>query len=143
MFKRYYTDLVTEAHVPAKQAYRFFCQINDWKNWSSVIADARLFGKDWKQGTFLMFAPKLGKLPPVPLVVRLLDVQPERSITWGLKLPGASIQHRFSFIPVDNNTCRIHHEEWSEGLVTLLAWPAAELIRKFNNRFASEMAGMF
>ncbi len=143
MLKRFYTDMVTEAAVPAKQAYRFFCQINDWKDWSSAIADARLFGGTWKKGAFVMFAPKLDGLPAVPLVVRLLDVQPERSISWGLQLPGARMVHRFSFIPVDENSCRIHHEEWSEGLMTLLVWPAGKLIQKFNNRFATELASMF
>lgn len=143
MLKRYYTDLVTEAPVSARQAYRFFCNIDDWADWSSVIDRAKLFGGEWHQGAFLMFAPKIGKLPAVPLVVRLLDVEPERSITWGLQLPGGSIKHRFSFIPLDNDHCRIHHEECSEGLITLLAWPAASLIRQFNDRFARELAAMF
>lgn len=143
MLKRFYTDLVTEARVPAKQAYRFFCNIDAWKEWSSVIQDARLFGKEWRKGTFLMFMPKLDGLPPVPLVVRLLDVQEGRSISWGLQVPGARMVHRFTFVPVSDGSCRIHHEEWSEGLMTLLVWPAARLIRRFNDRFASELAAMF
>jgi len=143
MLKRFYTDLVTEARVPAHQAYRFFCNINDWKDWSSVIADARLFGGEWKKGAFLMFAPKLDGLPALPIVVRLLDVQPDRSISWGLELPGARMVHRFSFVPYADGACRIHHEEWSEGLMTLLVWPAGKLIRKFNDRFARELASMF
>lgn len=143
MLKRFYTDLVTEAQVPAHQAYRFFCHINDWKDWSSVIADARLFGGEWKQGSFLMFAPKLDGLPALPIVVKLLDIQPERSISWGLELPGARIVHRFSFVPVDDGACRIHHEEWSEGFMTILVWPVGKLIKKFNDRFAKELASMF
>ncbi len=143
MLKRYYTDLVTEAPVSARQAYRFFCNIDDWSDWSGAIDKAKLFGGQWRKGAFLMFAPKIDKLPAVPIVVRLLDVQPDRSITWGLELPGASLKHRFSFIPVGDDHCRIHHEEWSEGLMTLLAWPAASLIRRFNDRFARELAAMF
>ena len=143
MLKHFYTDLVTEAQVPARQAYRFFAKINDWKDWSGAIADARLFGGEWKKGAFLMFAPKLDGLPALPIVVRLLDVQPDRSISWGLQLPGARMVHRFSFIPVSDSSCRIHHEEWSEGLMTLLVWPAGRLIRKFNDRFAAELAAMF
>lgn len=143
MFKHFYTDLVTEAQVPARQAYRFFCQIDDWKDWSSVINRTRLFGGEWRKGAFLMFAPKLDGLPAVPIIVRILDIQPERSISWGLQLPGARMVHRFSFVPITDDTCRIHHEEWSEGLMTFLVWPAGKLIRKFNNRFARELAAMF
>lgn len=143
MLKRYYTDLVTEANVPARQAFRFFQQIADWQDWSSVIAHARLLGKGWTEGGHLLFMPKMGKLPPVPLVVEILEVEPDRHITWGLKLPFNSLQHRFSFVPVDEESCRIHHEEWSEGPLTLMLWPVGPLIRRFNDRFARELAAMF
>jgi hypothetical protein len=143
MLKRYYTDVVTEANVPAKQAFRFFTQIDDWQDWSSVIAHARLLGANWKQGGRLMFMPKLPGLPPVPLLVEILEYRQDECITWGLKLPFASIQHRFSFIPVGDGTCRIHHEEWSEGAMTLMLLPAGRFISKFNDRFARELAAMF
>lgn len=143
MLKHVYTDLITEARVSAAQAFRFFCRVGDWKDWSSVIQDARLFGRGWRKGAFLMFMPKLEGLPAVPLVVRILDVQEERSITWGLSVPGARMVHRFTFIPAGEDRCRIHHEEWSEGAMTLVAWPAGRLIRRFNQRFASELSAMF
>lgn len=143
MLKRYYTDLVTEANVPARQAFRFFTRIADWQDWSSVIAHARLLGSDWSEGGYLMFMPKLPGLPPAPLVVKILEYRPDEQITWGLKLPFTSLQHRFSFVPVDEGSCRIHHEEWSEGPLTLMLWPAGRLIRRFNDRFARELASMF
>lgn len=143
MLKRYYTDLVTEAPVSARQAYRFFTKVNDWTDWSAAIHRVKLFGGEWRQGATLIFWPKVGDLPPVPLPVKILDVTPDRSITWGLDLPGAKLKHRFNFIPVDDNSCRIHHEEWSEGLLTLAVWPVGGLINRFNNQFASELAAMF
>lgn len=143
MLKRYYTDLVTSASVGPKQAYRFFCNVDAWPEWSSVIHHARLFGEDWEPGNFLLFMPRLRGLPPVPILVRIMEVEPERSITWGVKLPGGALLHRFRFIPADDGGCRIHHEEWSEGAMTLLAWPASRLIQRFNDRFARELAEMF
>jgi hypothetical protein len=44
---------------------------------------------------------------------------------------------------VGDGFCRIHHEEWSEGLLTLAVWPAGGLINKFNKQFAAELAAMF
>lgn len=143
MLKRYYTDLVTEADVPARQAFRFFTRIEDWRDWSSVIAHARLLGRDWESSRHLVFMPKLPGLPPVPLLVEILEYEPERHITWGIKLPLASLQHRFSFVPVGQESCRIHHEEWSEGVLTLMLWPVGRWIRRFNDRFAHELAAMF
>lgn len=143
MLKRYYTDMVTEVAVPAKQAFRFFCNVDDWKDWSSVIRYAKLFGDQWEPGATLMFMPDLPGLPPAPLVVKIIDYQQDSTIVWGLDLPYARLLHRFTFIPADNGHCHIHHEEWSEGLMTVLAFPAAGLIRKFNDRFAAELSSMF
>jgi hypothetical protein len=145
MLKRYYTDLVTEAEASARQAFRFFTRIEDWRDWSSVIAHARLLGRDWEQSRFLVFMPRLpgAPLPPVPLLVEILAYEPYRHITWGIRLPMASLQHRFSFVPVEDNRCRIHHEEWSEGALTLMLWPVGHWIRRFNDRFARELAAMF
>lgn len=143
MLKRYYTDLVTEAPVPAKQAYRFFTRHEDWADWSGAIHKVKLFGDEWRKGATLIFWPKVGNLPPVPVPVKILSVKPDQSITWGLDLPGAKLKHRFSFIPVGDGFCRIHHEEWSEGLLTLAVWPAGGLINKFNKQFAAELAAMF
>lgn len=143
MLKHYYTDLVTEAPASAREAFRLFTRIDDWSDWSSVIAHARLLSGDWHEGGYLVFMPKMGNLPPAPLVVKILEYEPDRHITWGLKLPFASMQHRFSFVPVSGDQCRIHHEEWSEGVMTLVIWPLGRWIRKFNNRFARELAAMF
>lgn len=143
MLKRYYTDLVTSASVGPRQAFRFFCDVDSWRDWSSVIRHARLFGGEWRPGGLLLFMPDLPRLPPVPIVVKIIDVQPEQSITWGLSTPVGSLLHRFRFIATEDGGCRIHHEEWSEGIVTLLAWPAGRLIQRFNDRFARELAEMF
>lgn len=143
MFKRYYTDMITDSAVSPRQAFRFFCQVDDWQDWSSVIYRARLFGGRWEPGATLLFMPSLGKLPPLPLLVKIYEVQENRCITWGLDLPVGRLLHRFTFIPAENGGSRIHHEEWSEGVMTLLALPAAGLIRKFNDRFARELAAMF
>ena len=145
MLKRYYTDLVTEAEAPARQAFRFFTRIDDWQDWSSVIAHARLLGRDWENSRFLVFMPRLPgvPLPPVPLLVEILTFEPNRQITWGIRLPMASLQHRFTFVPVEDDRCRIHHEEWSEGPLTLMLWPVGRWIRRFNDRFARELASMF
>lgn len=142
MLQRYYTDMVTEVPASARQAFRFFCQVDDWSSWSEAIRYARLFG-GWEKGSLLVFAAKIGRLPPAPLPVRILDFQQDRELTWGLEIPGGCIKHRFTFIPTAEDHCRIHHEEWSEGVVTLLAWPAAGLIRQFNEAFARQLAAMF
>jgi len=142
MLKRYYTDLVTDAAVPPRQAFRFFCKVDDWQDWCTVIRHAKLYGDQWKPGARLLFMPDLPGLPPLPLLVSIQAVEEDRSIVWGLDLPFARLLHRFHFIPAENGTCRIHHEEWSEGLMTVLAWPAAGLIRRFNERFATELAAM-
>ena len=42
MLKRYYADMVTDAAVPPAQAFRFFCNVSDWQDWSSVIHRAKL-----------------------------------------------------------------------------------------------------
>lgn len=143
MLKRYYTDLVTDAEVSAQQAYRFFTQVDDWQNWSNSIDKVKLFGGEWRKGATFIFWAKLGDLPAAPVPVKVLEVIDGQSITWGLDLPGAKIKHRFNFIPVDQGSCRIHHEEWSEGLVTILAFPVGGLITKFNEQFAGELAAMF
>ncbi len=143
MLKHYYTDLVTSASVGPRQAFRFFCNVESWQDWSSVIRHARLFGGQWRPGALLLFMPDLPGLPPVPIMVRIIDVEPEQSITWGLSTPLGGLLHRFRFIPAEDGGCRIHHEEWSEGIVTLLAWPAGRLIKRFNDRFARELAEMF
>lgn len=142
MLQRYYTDMVTDVPVSARQAFRFFCKVEDWGTWSDAVRYAKLFG-GWKTGALLVFAPKFGKLPAAPLPVRILDFQQDREITWGVEVPGGCLKHRFTFIPSGEGQCRIHHEEWSEGVVTLLAWPMAGLIRRFNDTFARELAAMF
>jgi hypothetical protein len=55
----------------------------------------------------------------------------------------ASITHRFTFIDDGEGGCRVHQEEWSEGLMTLLTLPAGRLIHRFDQRFAREFAAMF
>jgi hypothetical protein len=143
MFKRYYADMVTEAAVPPAQAFRFFCNVQDWADWSSVIASARLLNGDWRRGALLMFAPKLPGLPAAPLIVPILEFEPDHRITWGVNLPMARMLHRFTFTPVEGGSCRIHHEEWSEGVISLLTLPVTRRLRAFNERFARELAAMF
>ena len=72
MLRHYYTDLVTSACVPPRQAWRMFADVQAWRDWSSVIRHARLFGDEWRPGALLLFMPDLPGLPPVPLVVRIM-----------------------------------------------------------------------
>ena len=143
MLRRYYADMVTEAAVPPAQAFRFFCNVPAWAEWSSVIAHARLLNGDWRRGALLMFAPRLPGLPPAPLIVPILEYEQDYRITWGVNLPMARMLHRFTFTPAEDGSCRIHHEEWSEGVISLLAWPVTRRLRQFNERFARELAAMF
>ncbi len=85
----------------------------------------------------------LPRLPPAPVVVRIQEYRENESIAWGLELPMASITHRFTFIDDGEGGCRVHQEEWSEGLMTLLTLPAGRLIHRFDQRFAREFAAMF
>ena len=47
------------------------------------------------------------------------------------------------FIDDGQGGCRVQQEEWTEGLLTLLTWPAGKLIHRFDTRFAAEYAAMF
>lgn len=142
-FRRYYADMVTDAAVPPAQAFRFFCNVSDWQDWSSVIHRAKLLNGDWRKGSLLLFMPKLPGLPPAPLVVPIIEFEQDYRITWGIDLPFMRMLHRFTFTPVEGGSCRIHHEEWSEGVVSLLTLPVAGALRRFNDRFARELAAMF
>lgn len=143
MLKRYLVDDVTQTGAPRKQAFRLFADANSWQDWCSVVRHARLLNGDWRPGHFLLFVADLPKLPPAPVIVKILEYRENERITWGLHLPFARITHRFTFMDAEDGSCQVHQEEWTEGLLTLLSWPAGKLIHRFDTRFAAEYAGMF
>ena len=143
MLKRYFIDEVTETRASRRQAFSLFTRVSGWADWCSVVRHARLFGGEWREGAALLFVIDLPRLPPAPVVVRIQEYRENESITWGLELPMASITHRFTCIDDGEGGCRVHQEEWSEGLMTLLTLPAGRLIHRFDQRFAREFAAMF
>lgn len=143
MLKRYLIDEVTDLPVSRERAFQHFKQSEQWKNWCSVVRHARLLKGDWQPGSLLLFVADLPRLPPAPVVVKILEYKENERIEWGLHLPFARITHRFSFVDDGQGHCRIHQEEWTEGLLTLLAWPAGKLIHRFDSRFAAEYAAAF
>lgn len=143
MLKRYIIDEVTRTRASRRQAFSLFSEVSDWAAWCSVVRHARLFGGQWRPGAGLLFVADLPGLPPAPLVVRVLEYRENQRITWGLKLPMASITHRFTFIDDGEEGCRVHQEEWTDNLMTLATLPAARLIHRFDQRFAAEFAAMF
>ena len=143
MLKRYFIDEVTETRASRRQAFSLFSQVNGWADWCSVVRHARLFGGEWREGAALLFVADLPRLPPAPVVVRIQEYRENESIAWGLELPMASITHRFTFIDDGEGGCRVHQEQWSEGVMTLLTLPAGRLIHRFDQRFAREFAAMF
>ncbi|KYZ88140.1 hypothetical protein A3Q32_01680 [Alcanivorax sp. KX64203] len=142
MLKRYFIDDVTDTAASRRQAFSLFIRVDDWADWCSVVRYARLFG-GWRPGATLLFVIDLPGLPPAPVAVKVLEVVENERISWGLSLPLARIQHRFSFIDDDEGGCRLHQEEWSEGAMTLLTLPFGKLIHRFDRRFAAEFAAMF
>ncbi|EKF75020.1 hypothetical protein A11A3_06186 [Alcanivorax hongdengensis A-11-3] len=143
MLKRYLVDEVTDTRASRKQAFRMFADIRSWQDWCSVVRHARLLNGDWRSGSLLLFVADLPGLPPAPVVVKVQEFRENERITWGLKLPLGSITHRFTFIDDGEGGCRVHQEEWTEGLLTLLSWPAGRLIHRFDTRFAAEYAALF
>ena len=143
MLKRYFTDATTDLPVTARQAWKFFSQVDDWRDWCSVIRYVKRFGNDWKQGGFFLFVADLPGLPPAPLPVTILEVVPEKTLVWGVKTPLGGVIHRFTFIDLGDGRSRIHQEEWSEGVATLLMWPVGKLINRFNQQMAKELEAMF
>lgn len=143
MLKRYYTDSVTDLPVTPRQAWKFFSEVDNWRDWCSVIRYTKRFGTDWEKGAFFLFVADLKGLPPAPLPVTIVEVEPEKTLVWGVKTPLGSILHRFNFIDLGDGRCRIHQEEWSEGVATLLMFPVGKLIGKFNQQMADELQAMF
>lgn len=143
MLKRYYTDATTDLPVSARQAWKFFSQVDNWHDWCSVIRYVKRFGDDWKPGSFFLFVADLPGLPPTPMPVAILEVEPGKTLVWGIKTPLGSIRHRFTFIDLGDGSSRIHQEEWSEGVATLLMWPLGKLIDRFNLQMAKELEAMF
>ena len=144
MLKRYLVDEVTDTGAPRKQAFKLFAEASNWQNWCSVVRHARLLNGDWRRGAFLLFVVDLPGLPPAPVVVKVYEYKENERITWGLDTPVGRILHRFTFLDDDNGNCRVHQEEWTEGLLTpLVGWPAGKVIHRFDPRFAAEYAAMF
>ncbi|MEQ3723445.1 SRPBCC domain-containing protein [Alcanivorax sp.] len=143
MLKRYLVDEVTDTRASRKQAFKLFADADNWASWCSVVRHARLLNGGWRPGALLLFVADLPRLPPAPVVVKVLEYKENERITWGLQLPFARIIHRFTFIDDGQGGCRVHQEEWTEGLLTLLTWPAGKLIHRFDTRFAAEYAAMF
>ncbi|MBD3644612.1 MAG: SRPBCC domain-containing protein [Alcanivorax sp.] len=143
MLKRYLVDEVTDTRASRKQAFKLFTDATNWQNWCSVVRHARILNGNWRPGALLLFVADLPGLPPAPVVVKVMEYKENERITWGLHLPFARITHRFTFIDDGQGGCRVHQEEWTEGLLTLLAWPAGKLIHRFDTRFAAEYAAMF
>ena len=143
MLKRYLVDEVTDTRASRKQAFKLFADADNWASWCSVVRHARLLNGGWHPGALLLFVADLPRLPPAPVVVKVLEFKENERITWGLQLPFARITHRFTFIDDGQGGCRVHQEEWTEGLLTLLTWPAGKLIHRFDTRFAAEYAAMF
>lgn len=143
MLTRYYTDSTTDLPVSARLAWQFFSKVEDWPNWCSVIRHVKRTDDSWKKGGFFLFVADLPGLPPAPLPVFILDVEPGKTLVWGIKTPAGSVRHRFSFIDLGNDQSRIHQEEWSDGLATIMMLPVGRLISRFNRQMASELEALF
>ncbi len=143
MLTRYYTDATTDLPVTARQAWKFFSAVDDWKDWCSVIRFVKRPAGQWREGGFFLFVVDLPGMPPAPLPVTVLEVEPEKKLVWGVKTPLGSIKHRFNFIDLGDGRSRIHQEEWSDGGATLLMWPMGRLINRFNTQMARELEAMF
>ncbi len=143
MLKRYLVDEVTDTRASRKQAFKLFADANNWASWCSVVRHARLLNGGWRPGALLLFVADLPRLPPAPVVVKVLEYKENERITWGLQLPFARIIHRFTFIDDGQGGCRVHQEEWTDGLLTLLPWSAGHRSHRFVTRFTSGYSATF
>jgi hypothetical protein len=117
-----------ELAMPVAELWRTFRAVRDWPTWNPCFWVAGVTGGRLQAGRWLIWAFEPIKpqyLYKLPAIARLVEVVPERRVTWEVTLlPGFHARHTYWMEPIDGGTCRFGSWEVAEG-------PVYRLLRRF------------
>ena len=129
---RAYADLPVQGSVvvgmPVEQLWSIFERVRGWPRWNRCFWTATVTGGRLESGQTLIWAfnpIRRRYLYKFPAIATLVDVVPERRVTWEVTLmPGFYARHTYWMEPIDEHTCRFGSWEVAEG-------PVYRLLRGF------------
>ena len=135
------TDLYDERfELPATPA-RVMAILEDipaWPTWANGVSKA-FRSRNWttlRVGARFGFVPKFLHLP---IVVAVLEYEPERRLVWGTRTPLGSIAHGLELSPAGDGRCQVHHYEQAKGLLSLSTRLLARQIEAFDRELTRDL----
>ena len=132
---------IDELDSPVEEVFAVFKDIARWPEWVSVLsAAAPLSSGPLRPGFRLQMTPTdWGR----PIKTKLLAYEENRLLSWGSRMPVASLVHTFRFEPLGPGRCRLHHTEVSEGLLAIAAWLLRKKISAYDGQWSRDFVKRF
>lgn len=130
-----------EIPAPAEEVFAVFKDIRRWPEWVSVLSAAEpLSTGPLGVGFRLQMTPTdFGW----PIKTTLTAYEENRVIEWGSRTRVASLVHTFRFEPLGPERCRLHHTEYSEGLLAIAAWLLRKKIYAYDRQWSEDFVKRF
>jgi ribosome-associated toxin RatA of RatAB toxin-antitoxin module len=134
-------DQTDELDAPVEDVFALFKDIARWPEWVSVLSEASpLSTGPLRVGFRLQMTPTdLGW----PIKTKLIEYEENRVIAWGRRSRLAGLVHTFRFEPLGHDRCRLHHTEFSTGLLAIPAWVLREKIHAYDGRWSADFVSRF
>jgi pimeloyl-ACP methyl ester carboxylesterase len=113
--------------MPVEELWDAFADVAGWPRWNRCFRWAQVKGGQLREGSTLLwvFGPIRPWLPyRMPATARIVELEPQRRVTWEVALPGFHALHTYWFEPAGEGAARFGSWEAAEG-------PAYQAVRRF------------
>jgi hypothetical protein len=115
--------------------------VERWPEWSNQIRSASRSGSgSISPGETLQFTPDLAL--PIPLRSTIRDVREPEKLSWGVAVPGFTIEHSFE-LQSNGSTCKLHQTETATGLLAPVGLPLKGTLRAFDQSLGDDLQEYF
>ncbi|MFB6345602.1 MAG: SRPBCC family protein [bacterium] len=125
-------------NAPAPEVFGCLQEVEQWPEWASKIKSASRSGTGaLSPGETIQFVPDF--ILPLPLSATVGSVEEPRRISWGVSVPGFTIEHRFD-IRADGQSCEISQFESARGLLAPTSFPFKSMLYELDQQWGDDLA---
>lgn len=123
------------------EVFDLLADVEKWPEWTSIIKSASRSGTgDLTYGDKIKFTANL--VVPLPLSATVREVTRPDRISWGVRLPGFDLEHRFE-VTSKGKSSEVRQVEFAEGLLTPTALPFNGLFQTIDRTWGNDLADRF
>jgi hypothetical protein len=134
-------DKTWTIEASAPEVFDLLADVEEWPEWTSAITSASRSGTgDLSHGDTITFTPNFHLALPLSTTVR--EVTKPNRISWGVRIPGFNLEHRFE-ISKKGQGCEVRQVEFAEGLLAPSLLPFKGLFQTLDQTWGDDLAAHF